>query len=85
MNQRRAAKGGIGQERFPLDPAADVGRDNHSNETIETQKKLMMKQIGEATRLVATLGLYPWQIVQRSRLYVIVSMASFIFTRIDLL
>ena len=63
----------------------DVGRDNHSNETIETQKKLMMKQIGEATHLVATLGLYPWQIVQRSRLYVIVSTASFIFTRIDLL
>ena len=45
MNQRRAAKGGIGQERFPLDPAADVGRDNHSNETTETQKKLIMKQL----------------------------------------
>ena len=45
MNQRRAAKGGIDQERFPLDPAADVGRDNHSNETIETQKKLFTKQL----------------------------------------
>ena len=57
----------------------DVGRDNHSNETIETQKKLIMKQIGEATRLVATLGLYPWQIVQRSRLYVISFNGKFYF------
>ena len=45
LNRRRAAKGGIGQERFSLDLAAAVGRDNHRNETIETQKKLVMKQL----------------------------------------
>ena len=30
---------------LPLDLAEYVGRDNHSNETTETQKKLMMKQL----------------------------------------
>ena len=35
----------IGQERLPLDLAEYVGCDNHRNETIETQKKLVMKQL----------------------------------------
>ena len=45
LNRQPAAKGSIGQEGLSLDLAADVGRDNHSHETTETQKKLMMKQL----------------------------------------
>ena len=45
LNRQPAAKGSIGQEGLSLDLAADVGRDNHRNETIKTQKKLMMEQL----------------------------------------
>ena len=58
MNRRRAAKGGIGQERLPLGLAEYVGRDNHSNETTETQKKLIMKQL-EKPRISDCFGTLP--------------------------
>ena len=45
LNPQRAATGEIGQQRLSRDLAEYVGCDNHSNETIETQKKLMMKQL----------------------------------------
>ena len=58
LNRGRSAKGGIGQERFPLDLAEYVGRDNHRNGTTETQNT-DYETIGEATHLVTALGLYP--------------------------
>ena len=45
LNRRRADIGEIGQQRLSRDLAEYAGCDNHSNETIETQKKLMMKQL----------------------------------------
>ena len=58
LNRGRSAKGGIGQERFPLDLAEYVERDNHRNGTTETQNT-DYETIGEATHLVNALGLYP--------------------------
>ena len=45
FEQTNGVKGGIDQEGLPFDLAAAVGLDNHRNETIKTQKKLMMKQL----------------------------------------
>ena len=45
LKRRLAAKGGIRQERLPLYLAEYVWHYNHRNDTIETQKKLIMKQL----------------------------------------
>ena len=45
LKRRLAAKGGIRKERLPLYLAEYVWRFNHRNDSIETQKKLIMKQL----------------------------------------
>ena len=45
LKRRLAAKGGIRKERLPLYLAEYVWRYNHRNVSIETQKKLIMKQL----------------------------------------
>ena len=47
LKRRLAAKGGIRKERLPLYLAEYVWRYNHRNENIESQKKLIMKQLEE--------------------------------------
>ena len=47
LKRRLAAKGGIRKERLPLYLAEYVWRYNHRNDSIETQKKLTMKQLEE--------------------------------------
>lgn len=45
LKRRLAAKGGIRQERLPLYLAEYVWRYNHRNDSIDTQKKLIMKHL----------------------------------------
>ena len=47
LKRRLAAKGGIRKERLPLYLAEYVWRYNHRNENIESQKKIIMKQLEE--------------------------------------
>ena len=47
LKRRLAAKGGIRKERLPFYLAEYVWRYNHRNNDIETQKKLIMKQLEE--------------------------------------
>ena len=45
LKRRLAAKGGIRKERLPLYLAEYVWRYNHRNDSIQIQKKLIMKQL----------------------------------------
>ena len=45
LKKRLAAKGGIRKERLPLYLAEYVWRYNHRNDSIQIQKKLIMKQL----------------------------------------
>ena len=47
LKRRLAEKGGIWKERFLLYLAEYIWRYNHRNENIESQKKLIMKQLEE--------------------------------------